>query len=413
MRTRTTLTTAAAIAAGVALTGGATQPAPDPVPDPTALHQQLWQQAAPQARIQQAPGAPQAVPGEGGLDARGLDAAVERLVDDGAIAVTARVEVGDEAWAGAAGERTQDRRPPALPHSPFRAASNTKMLIATLVLQEVERGTWTLDTRVGDVDPTILPTHPDVTLRQLLSHTSGMPYGSDQLLLGHVDDPTSLDETIAALGDRYPDEEHLAVAEAGPWTAPGGFVYSNVGYTTLGVALEAVTGRSVADLLEERILDPLGMDRTRYPDEPGLRGTELREAMWDGAAWHDLQHFDPTYFSHAGALVSTTEDLATFTEALVTGELVSRPLLDEMLTPVSTEVLEYGLGVYRVPDPCLPGEYLYGHDGASLGTLSVAYTSADGERQVTMGVTGRDSSGQMPGLYDLNGLLVPMLLATC
>ncbi|MGM1029120.1 MAG: serine hydrolase domain-containing protein [Actinomycetota bacterium] len=406
MRARHVLTTAGAIAAVTALTAASAAPIEPPVPDATALHQQLWSTSAAAQRA-----APSA---HADADAaRQLDAAVEALVADGAIGVTARVEVGDRVWADAAGTRGLDRNPPALPHSPFRAASNTKMMIASLVLQEVAAGTWTLDTRIDDVVPGILPGHPEVTLRQLLSHTAGTPYGTDLLLLSHVDDPTSVEQTMAALGDRYPDEEHLAAAAAGAWTEPGGFVYSNVAYVALGVALEAVTGDEVGELLRDRIWRPLGMRSTSYPDAPGMRGNALQEALWDGTAWHDLRHFDPTFFSHAGAVVTTTEDLATFTEALVTGGIVPPALLDEMLTPVTAAPMEYGLGVYRVPDPCEPGAWLYGHDGGAMGTVSVAYTSADGERQVVFGVTGRDGSGSPEPLYDLSALLVPMLLASC
>ncbi|MET4098831.1 D-alanyl-D-alanine carboxypeptidase [Agrococcus sp. UYP10] len=409
MRARHVLTTAAAIAAVTALTAASAAPVAPTAPDEAALHQQLWSApAAPAAAAAQ-----RSAPSAAGETHAQLDAAVEALVADGAIGVTARVEVGRRAWADAAGTRGLDRNPPALPHSPFRAASNTKMMIAALVLQEVAAGTWTLDTRIDDVVPGIFPGHPEVTLRQLLSHTAGTPYGTDALLLGHVADPTSIEQTIAALGEHYPDEEHLAAANAGTWTEPGGFVYSNVGYVALGVALEAATGEAVGDLLRDRIWRPLGMRATSYPDAPGMRGNALQEALWDGAAWHDLRHFDPTFFSHAGAVVTTTEDLATFTEALVTGRVVPAELLDVMLEPVSEAPLAYGLGVYRVPDPCEPGAWMYGHDGGAMGTVSVAYTSADGERQVSFGVTGRDSSGSPTPLYDLNALLVPMLLATC
>ncbi|GAA1423845.1 serine hydrolase domain-containing protein [Agrococcus citreus] len=406
MRTRDVLKTVGAIAAVAALTGASAVPAgPAPValPDEAALHEQLW--SAP-ASARSAPSAATATE----LD---LGAAVDAIVAAGAIGATARVEVGDEVWADAAGTRGLDRNPPALPHSPFRAASNTKTMIAALVLQEVAAGTWSLDTRIGDVVPGIFPAHPDVTLRELLSHTAGTPYGTDLLLLSHIDDPTSVEESIAVLGDRYPDAEHLAAANAGAWTEPGGFVYSNVAYVALGVALEAATGEQVGDLLRDRIWKPLGMHSTSYPDAPGMRGNALQEAMWDGATWHDLRHFDPSFFSHAGAVVTTTQDLSTFTEALVTGRVVPAELLDDMLTPVSDAPMAYGLGVYRVPDPCEPGAWLYGHDGGAMGTVSVGYTSADGERQVAFAVTGRDASGAATPLYDLNALLVPMLLASC
>jgi D-alanyl-D-alanine carboxypeptidase len=61
----------------------------------------------------------------------------------------------------------------------------------------------------------------------------------------------------------------------------------------------------------------------------------------------------------------------------------------------------------------VPGEYLYGHDGASFGTLSVNFTSLDGERQIALGVTGRNVTLDQDALYDFNDMLVPMLEATC
>ena len=75
--------------------------------------------------------------------------------------------------------------------------------------------------------------------------------------------------------------------------------------------------------------------------------------------------------------------------------------------------MEYGLGVYRIPDPCdASGQsYLYGHDGATFGTLSVAFTSPDGMRQVSLAATGRDLS--VSPRWNINDALVPMLLATC
>jgi D-alanyl-D-alanine carboxypeptidase len=404
MRTRTALTAAGAIAAVAALTGGAAVPAASPAPDDAAsLHEQLWSAPA------EALAGPTARHGGD----RGLEAALDALVVDGAIGVAARVEVGHRVWADAAGTRGLDRRPPALPHSPFRAASNLKTMIAALVLQEVEAGTWGLDTAIGDIVPGLLPEHPETTLRQLLSHTGGTPYGSDALLASHLDDATSGEEALAALGDRYPDVEHIAAANAAPWTAPGEFVYSNVGYVALGVALEAVTGQEVEALLEERIWQPLGMRSTTYPDGPGMRGNALGEAMWDGTAWLDLGHFDPSYFSHAGAVSSTTEDLSTFMEALMTGRLVDPELVDVMIEPESTVPMEYGLGIVRVPDPCVPGGYLYGNEGGSMGTISVMLSSPDGERQLSFAVTGRDMSGSAEPLYDLAPMVARLGAATC
>ncbi|MCH1881706.1 serine hydrolase domain-containing protein [Agrococcus sp. ARC_14] len=409
MRTPKMLITGGALVAVVALAGAGAVP-PDAPGDPaheTTLHEQLWQSPAVESLRTAEPDA------AGAQDPhRQIEAALEQAVADGAIGATARVETATGDWADAAGTRGLESRAPALEHSPFRAASNTKMMVAALVLQEVEAGTWSLDSTIGEVVPGLLSGHPNVTLRQLLSHTAGTPNGTLELLLSRMADPADVDELVEVIGQRFPDAEHVAAANAGAWTAEGEYAYSNAAYVVLGVALEVVTGETVPDLLEERIFDPLRMRQTSVAEEPGLRGTAMQEAFWDGERWHDLRDFDPTFFSHAGSVVSTTRDLSTFTEALITGELVSQELVEQMIVPV-TEETGYGLGIYRVPDPCVPGDFLYGHDGAAMGTISVAYTSADGQRQLTFGISGMDRSGSQEPLYDIGAVLQPMLAASC
>lgn len=351
-----------------------------------------------------------------------LDAALDDLVADGAIAVTARVETGRASWSGAAGTREREGRAPATPRDRFRVASNTKPMIATLVMQEVEKGTWSLDTPVEDVLPGVMPA--GVTIEQLLSHRSGAPTATDWILLSRVTDPTSFDEVFAVMGQEVTRADHIEALQSAPWmNEPGaGFSYSNAGYVVLGMMLEEVTGRSVESLLRHRVFAPAGMWRSAYPDDPGVRGPFLHESAYtgpEGAGWYDLDHWDPSLFDAAGAVTSTTEDLADFTEALVTGRLVDAETAADMLEPRTVGQAtfpDYGLGVYRVPDPCVPGGWLYGHDGGSYGTMSINLTSPDGERQVSVGMTGRDLVYPYytdEPLYDPSALLAGMLQATC
>lgn len=350
-----------------------------------------------------------------------LDAALDGLVADGAIAVTARVETASDTWRGAAGTREREGRAKARPHDRFRVASNTKPMIATLVMQEVEKGTWTLDTPVEDVLPGVMPA--DVTIEQLLSHRSGAPTATDWIIGSRMTEPT-WEEFFAVMGQEVTPTDHVEALQSAPWVHEPGtdFSYSNAGYVVLGMMLEEATGRSVESLLWWRVFAPAGMWQSAYPDDPGVRGPFLHESAYtgpDGAGWYDLDHWDPSLFDAAGAVTSTTEDLADFNQALVTGRLVDPETAADMLEPrtVDDEVFpDYGLGVYRVPDPCVPGGWLYGHDGASYGTVSMNLTSPDGERQLAVGVTGRDlvypEITDEP-LYDLSEVLVPMLLATC
>lgn len=351
-----------------------------------------------------------------------LDAALDALVEDGAVAVTARVESGRDTWSGAAGTREREGHAPAKARDRFRVASNTKPMIATLVMQEVEKGTWTLDTPVEDVLPGVLPA--GVTIEQLLSHRSGAATGTDWILASRVTDPTSLDQVFAAMGQEVTTADHIEAVQTAPWVhEPGtGFSYSNAGYVVLGAMLEEVTGRSVEKLLRHRVFAPAGMWQSAYPDAPGVRGPFLHESAFtgsEGAGWYDLDHWDPSLFDAAGAVTSTTEDLADFNEALVTGRLVDTETVADMMEPrtVDQETFpDYGLGVYRVPDPCVPDGWLYGHDGVSYGTLSFNLTSPDGERQVSIGITGRDLAypyyADEP-LYDLSDLLAGMMQKTC
>jgi D-alanyl-D-alanine carboxypeptidase len=351
-----------------------------------------------------------------------LDAAVDALVADGAVAVTARVEKGRKAWSGAAGTREREGRAPARERDRFRVASNTKPMIAALVMQEVEKGTWTLDTPVEDVLPGVMPA--GVTIEQLLSHRSGAPTATDWILALRMADPTSIDEYFEVMGQEVTPADHIAALQTAPWVAEPGarYSYSNAGYVVLGMMLEEVTGRSVERLLQHRVFAPAGMWQSAYPDDPGARGPFLHESAYtgpEGQGWYDLDHWDPSLFDAAGAVTSTTEDLADFTEALVTGRLVDADTTADMLEPRTVgqaDAPEYGLGVYRVPDPCVPGGWLYGHDGASFGTISINLTSPDGERQVSVGITGRDvvypALTDEP-LYDPTELLAGMMQATC
>lgn len=356
-------------------------------------------------------------------DEQALDAATRQLVESGgAVAVAARVETPTLQWSDAEGVRRYGHRAKAKEHDRFRVASITKPMIATLVMQEVERGTLALDTRVEDVLPGLLPGHPEVTVEHLLSHRSGMPTGTVPLLTPHITDPSSVDDLIDAMGHDYTDADQVAAGLATPWEADPGtqHVYSNSGYVVLGMLLEEVTGKDLAHLLRHRVFRAAGMRHSDYPREPQAHGPFLVDAASFGEPdlpWRSLDGLDPDVFGAAGAVTSTTADLVAFSDALLGGRLVEPTTVADMMTPRS-EAEQYGLGVLRIPDPCASPDapaWLYGHNGASFGAWSFLLSSPDGTRSLSLGTTGRDWT-EVPGVdvspY-ITELLVPMLLATC
>ena len=182
--------------------------------------------------------------------------------------------------------------------------------------------------------------------------------------------------------------------------------------------LEEATGRDLAHLLRTGVLRPAGMRHSDLPDDPQHRGPFLVEAAYTGepgTGWRSLAHTDPDIFRAAGAVTSTTADLLSFTDALLTGDLVAPGTVADMTTPRTAES-GYGLGVVQVPDPCAPPDapaYLYGHDGATFGTVSIVLSSPDGSRSVALAVTGRDLSGHPDPFRVFNAAVVPLVLATC
>lgn len=314
---------------------------------------------------------------------RSVERLVERLRGLGAIGIDVEGRDGAETWSTTSGRSRLAPSRPARTGASFRAGSVSKQLVSVLALQLVDDGTWTLDTTLGDVAPDLWPGREDVTVRQLLSHTSALP----EFLLPLIRDAVTTDAFRAALRPRRTDAELVALARQEPVTAqPGQFSYSNTNYVVLGQLLRRETGRSVQQLARARIFGPADMDESYFAEGRVLPGPRLREyAVFPGERV-DLRGFSPTMFSSAGSLVSTTSDLNDFHRALESGDLLPRRLVRTMQREVAPGS-GYGLGSYRLPEPC-GATVVNGHDGASFGTFTFSF-AAGPRRAVTVAMTGR------------------------
>ena len=269
----------------------------------------------------------------------------------------------------------------------FRIASITKAIVAALVLDAVASGKVALDDVVGDLLPGVIRPDPPITVRQLLSHTSGI---FDE---GNDGDPTADIEKLADPALQKQARAMLAAYEAGKqviasdrllvalaethdryFTPGSGYHYSNPGYQLLGMVLEKVTGAPLAELLRTRIVEPLGLSDTTIAP-PDMASPEMRGY---GVATTDATLVDMTddlvSFGNGGngGIVATADDLLTTMQAIVTARLFPRELVTEMETPVRQG---YGLGLASYQTPC--GIYL-GHAGLVNGTASLALVSPDG-----------------------------------
>ena len=211
----------------------------------------------------------------------------------------------------------------------FRMASNTKPVVAAAVLMLVEEGKLSLSDPVAKYLPSFdNDKSRNVTVEQLLTHTSGLRIGPIMYPFEDGEDPTLL-AAVARFG-----------AE-GPAEAPGQYSYNNAGYNTLGAIIESVSGQELESFLKSQIYDPLGMSDTLNHEDPAklfrmatvYRG---RRAGGRGGPVVFTQGFtpgDPPDFPiirASGGMISTTADYARFLEMYRRGgEYGGRRLLRE------------------------------------------------------------------------------------
>ncbi len=260
-----------------------------------------------------------------------------------------------------AGLRDRARGLPFLADTPWRIGSVTKNYVAALVLRLDGEGLLDLDDRlakwVSDV-----PNGEAVTLRQLLSHTSGYRDYFNEVYLARA---------IAEPAHRWSPREMIAYGRPESLLFPpgAGFAYANTNYVLLGLVVEAATGGRVSTALRARFLDPLGLARTWLAGEEPLPADEVARGYSDedgdglledvtdrgyGLGWTD------------GALVSDAADLVRWAEALFGGRVLSPAELEAMLLPpvVNGAANGYGLGVEL---DRIDGISFVGHTGSTPG----------------------------------------------
>jgi CubicO group peptidase (beta-lactamase class C family) len=206
----------------------------------------------------------------------------------------------------------------------FEIGSLTKTFTGNLLQVAVERGEVTPDQTLGTVLTELAGTPAGgVTLETLSNHTSGLPGAPVEMLPSlYVAVTTNRDPYEASL------DELLAMAGRQELVSPGRYVYSNLGMSLLGHALARVAGTTYVDLLQDRMLDPLGMTRTRVVledadlDDPttGWSASGIAQQPWSLAA-----------FAPAGGIRSTVGDMARYVRALLDGTAPGAAAMDPHL----------------------------------------------------------------------------------
>ena len=252
------------------------------------------------------------------------------------------------------------------PRTVFRIGSVTKPFTATAVIQLVQEGRITLDDSIQQFLPTFPTQGHRVTIRHLLTHTSGIR--SYTSVKGY--DP-NLDA---------PPDSVIALIARQPFDFPPGerFLYNNSGYYLLGIILERVTGHPYHRVVQNRFTAPLGLPDTRYCF---LRPVIPRRAAGytvDGGPFINARYNAMSQPFAAGGLCSTVLDLVTWARTLFSGQMIRPDLLEAMTTPArlkdgSTTGYGFGLSI-----DAFDGHRRISHGGGINGfTSSLAYYPDD------------------------------------
>jgi D-alanyl-D-alanine carboxypeptidase len=283
----------------------------------------------------------------------------------------------------------------------FRVASITKTFVAAVVLQLVGEGRLSLDERVDDVAPGLLPrADAAITVRELLHHTSGLyDFASDWRWFWPYFHGNP--------GRRWAPRQLLAFALSHPRLfRPGSrWRYSNTNYVVLGLIVQAVTRQSIATELKDRLFVPLGLHDTTFEVGPESRPALAHGYTLIRSRNTDVTRLSPSAWWAAGAIVSTAADVAHFYRALLRGIILPRRLMAAMesVIPTGEPGGGDGLGIFRTrliaklgPSFAVRCGAGWGHSGQIDGYLTAALANRDASRQYVI-LVNEDPSAFPPG----------------
>ncbi|MBL7766478.1 MAG: serine hydrolase [Chitinophagaceae bacterium] len=263
---------------------------------------------------------------------------------------------GQGIWQGTAGVSYAGQ--PITSNMGFCIASNTKLFFAAAILKLVDNNILSLDDSLSDWLPTYPNINPNITIRQILNHTSG------------VDDPFFVSpwiDTIAANPTRVftPTE---VLGWAGPPDFPPGtsWGYSNMNYVLAEMVVQSATGIHISQIIRDSILTPLNLDSTFY-DVKEPRVGLISHRWYNGIDYNDTSMVGLN--TVVGAMFSKSDDMVKWYHALMSGQIISPASFAELTNFTNTygPPYTYGLGLER---QVWFGHTTYGHGGSTWGYKS-------------------------------------------
>lgn len=267
----------------------------------------------------------------------------------------------------------------------MRIASVAKAFSGAVALALVDRGKLSLDDTIGDWLPDLPAAWSEVTLRQMLSHTGGLPRDTKNDAFVHY--------FVANMRKPITKQAIIDFLAGDPLDFPPGtrYEYSNTDNIVVAMMAEAATGESYERLLRRLVTRPLGLTDTELPrgtrlPHPRINGYETLPAVQDLTTCCAM-----SYLSASGGIYSTPEELTRFMRAYVGGQLFGRAERRAQFDfragassdPPGPGEGSGGLALFRYRTRC---GTVFGHSGNLLGYTQFSVATRNGRRALTFSV---------------------------
>ena len=312
-----------------------------------------------------------------GFKNKSLDQRLQKVLDDGIKKYNVRgvsaaiVFDTDSLWTGTSGisHDTVTMKPDML----FSIGSITKNFVAALTLRLVEDGILSLEDSLSTWLPAYPYIDPDITIRQLLNHTSGiyMFWNNDDLWDALKEDRNRIWTPEEVL--EYIKEPHFLPGE--------GWRYSNTNYLLMAMIIEKATGSTLSAELKKYLWEPLNLQNYYLwlaDSIPENQAHVFGDNFQFGSPEKDLTFLprashESIAFGSSG-IVTTAADLAKWCYILFEGNVLSEESMKEMLRfvdfPPQSNMKGYGLGVQLFTGKISNWQKAIGHGGGNIGTAT-------------------------------------------
>jgi serine beta-lactamase-like protein LACTB len=312
-------------------------------------------------------------------------------------ALTAAVSIrGDLAWTGAVGWADLEAGTPASRDTVLRIGSTSKAVTATALARLVDRGEMALDAPLSAYsEDWSNPAWPELTLRQLASHTAGLPeYDDNGDFLGQL-------VTLCGCVHYGSVRQSLAIFDGAELLYEPGtdFAYSSFDVSLIGAALAASQGRPFLDVLSREVFEPLGMGASGGDHDGKERPNLARFYETDGDRARTWRPFDLSQRWPGGGLVSTSAELARLggawmDPAFITPETRAAMWTPQLLSDGEVNEQYYALGWRFSPHDTWPGDGsrllpMAHHGGITKGAMSWLVVYPDFELSIAVNINTR------------------------